>query len=308
MNEPIAWINGAVVPVAEARLHVFDLGLVGGVSVAEMLRTFRHHLFRVEEHLDRLQQSLTLTGLHPAFDREEFSARLDQVVAFNTALIAAEDDLGAIVFVTAGLNPTYVGRDAAVAAGCSVGIHTFPLPYRQWAEKYDRGVALVVPSVQAMPGRIVDPRIKSRSRMHWHLADQAARQMEPGAMAILIDEHGHLTETAASNFIAVIDGELVSPPAGAVLEGVSLGVTRELATALGYPIQRRAITPAELAVATEAFLTSTPSGLLPVTRFQGQPLGNGAPGPMYRQLLAAWCDSVGVDIPAQMQRGGQNLL
>ncbi len=302
MNEPVAWLNGALVPVAEARLHVFDLGIVGGVSVAEMLRTFRHQLFRVEEHLERLQQSLILTGLRPKLNAEEIASRLDEVAEHNTALIAAEDDLGAIVFVTAGLNPTYVGRDAAQSAGCSVGIHTFPLPYRQWAAKYDEGVALAVPEVRAIPTDVVDPRIKSRSRIHWHLADQAAKQLEPGAMAILTDHQGQLTETAASNLIAVIDGELVSPPVGSVLEGVSLGVVSELAQQNGRPLQRRAITPQEFATADEAFLSSTPSCLLPVTRFQGQPLGTGQPGPMYRQLLSAWNQLVGLDIRAQMQR------
>lgn len=302
MNEPIAWLNGTTVPVAEARLHVFDLGIVGGVAVAEMLRTFRHQLFRVDEHLERLQQSLSLAGLRPAISGQEVASRLLDVVQHNTGLIAAEDDLGAIVFVTAGMNPTYVGRETAQAVGCSVGMHTFPLPYRQWATKYDEGVALVVPSVRAIPADVVDPRIKSRSRMHWHLADQAARQIEAGAMSILTDHQGHLTETAASNLIAVIDGKLVSPPAGSVLEGVSLGVVAELAERIGRPLHRRVITPAELATASEACLSSTPTCLLPVTRFQGLPLGDGQPGPVYRKLLSAWNNLVGFDIRAQMHR------
>ncbi len=302
MSEPIAWLNGTVVPVADARLHVFDLGIVGGVSVAEMFRTFRHRLFRTDEHLHRLTESLARAGLRINMSHDELQSRLEDVVRHNTALIDAEDDLGAIVFVTAGLNPTYVGRETAQAAGCSVGMHTFPLPYRLWSAKYDDGVSLVVPSVRAMPVDVVDPRIKSRSRMHWHLADQAARQIEPGAMAILTDHAGNLTETAASNLIAVLDGHLVSPPAGTVLEGISLGVVAELAEKIGRPLQRRPISPHELSSATEAFLSSTPPCLLPVTRFQGQPLGTGQPGPVYRQLLSAWNELVGLDIREQMQR------
>lgn len=303
MKEPIAWINGETVPVSQARLHVFDMGVVGGVSVAEMLRTFRHGLFRTDEHLARLQQSLMLTGLQLAASFEELAVRLHEVVTHNTAMLDQDDDLGAIVFVTAGLNPTYVGREVARTAGCSVGIHTFPLPYRQWSAKYDNGVSLVVPAVHALPSNVVDPRVKSRSRMHWHLADQAARRLEPGATAILIDQDGHLTETAAANLIAVIDGVLVSPPMGAVLEGVSLGATLELAAALGHRYERRAITPNEFATASEAWLTSTPPCVLPVTRFAGQPIGTGEPGPLYRQMLAAWNELVGLDIRAQMQRG-----
>lgn len=302
MTEPIAWLSGEFVPLNQARLHVFDLGIVGGVSVAEMLRTFRHRLFRVEEHLCRLQQSLQLAGLHPNLSSDEIASRLKDVIRHNSLLIDPDDDLGAIVFVTAGLNATYVGRDAALSAGCSVGMHTFPLPYRTWAAKYDDGVSLVVPAVRAIPADVVDPRIKSRSRMHWHLAEQSARQIEPGAMAILTDHAGHLTETAASNLIAVIDDQLVSPPPGTVLEGVSLAVVAELAEQFGKPLQRRPLTPQELATATEAFLSSTPSCLLPVTRLQGQPLGTGHPGPIYQRILSAWNDLVGLDIRGQMQR------
>lgn len=302
MNEPVAWINGDFVPVSQARLHVFDLGIVGGVAVAEMLRTFRHTFFRVDEHLARLEQSLQLAGLFPAATMDDLRHPLQTVVAHNAQLIDAADDVGVIVFVTAGLNPTYVGREAAQAAGCSIGIHTFPLPYAQWAAKYETGVALVVPLVRAVPAEVVDPRIKSRSRLHWHRADQAARQIEPGATAILVNERGDLTETAAANLIAVIDGKLVSPPPGSVLEGISLGVTLELARSCEYVTERRSLTPAELSHASEAFLTSTPCCLLPVTRFEGQPIGDGRPGEVYRRLLSAWNDHVGIDIPAQMQR------
>lgn len=302
MTEPIAWLNGEFVPLDQARLHVFDLGIVGGVSVAEMLRTFRHRLFRVDEHLDRLQQSLQLAGLHPSVTSLDFSSRLEHVVRHNAGLLDHEDDLGAILFITAGLNPTYAGREVATSTGCSVGVHTFPLPYRTWAAKYDEGISLVVPSVRAIPGDVVDPQIKSRSRMHWHLAEQEARQIEPGAMAILTDHAGHLTETAASNLIAVLDGQLVSPPAGTVLEGISLGVVAELAEKIGRPLRRRPLSPHELSSATEAFLSSTPPCLLPVTRFQGQPIGTDRPGPVYRQLLSAWNELVGLDIREQMQR------
>lgn len=302
MNDPLAWINGEFVPVSQARLHVFDLGIVGGVAVAEMWRTFRHAIFRPDEHLARLEQSLQLAGLYPAVTMNELRVPLQAVVTHNTQLIDAADDVGVIVFVTAGLNPTYVGREAAQAAGCSIGMHTFPLPYGQWAAKYETGVALVVPSVRAVPADVVDPRIKSRSRLHWHRADQAVRQIDPGATAILLNHHGELTETAAANLIAVINSTLVSPPPRSVLEGISLGVTLELARDCGFVTERRAITPAELSLASEAFLSSTPCCILPVTRFEGLPIGDGIPGEIYRRLLSAWNAHVDIDIAAQMQR------
>jgi branched-chain amino acid aminotransferase len=303
MTEPLAYLNGRFVPVSQAALHVFDLGIVGGVAVAEMLRTFQHAPFRVDEHLARLHQSLELTGLSPQHSIDDLREVLMQVVRHNTGLIPFEDDLGAIVFVTAGLNPTYVGRDAAMHAGCSVGVHTFPLPFATWAAKYDTGVELASARMPALSNALVDRRIKSRSRLHWALADREVRTRYPHATAVLFDVDGGVTETAAANIIVVKDGTLISPPVGMALEGVSLGMLFELATAAGVVCERRRLTHDALLAADEVLLTSTPPCLLPATRFDGQPIGHGEPGPVYRQLLTAWSDAVGIDIRGQMQRG-----
>ena len=165
-----------------------------------------------------------------------------------------------------------------------------------WAEKYDHGVSLVTPPQRALPTELVDRRIKSRSRMHWYLADRSARIADPEATALLLDEAGFITETAASNFCAVIDGVVVSPPEGAVLEGVSLGMVRDLADNLRVSFTRRPITVDEALTASECFLTSTPSCLLPVVKLNGQRIGDGEPGPVYRDLLRAWSDAVGIDV------------
>ncbi|MDZ4687806.1 MAG: aminotransferase class IV [Planctomycetaceae bacterium] len=303
MSEPIAYLNRRFVPVSQASLHVFDLGVVGGVAVSEMLRTFQHAPFCVDEHLRRLQQSLELTGLEPRLPMAELRDMLMQVVRHNTGLLSFDDDLGVIVFVTAGLNPTYVGRDTATHAGGTVGVHTFPLPYATWAAKYDLGVELAVSQIPALPNEIVDRRIKSRSRLHWTLADRDVRARFPQATALLLDADGSVTETAACNVCIVKNRVVSSPPPGTVLEGISLAMLFELAAELGFPCERRRLTVDDVTNADEIWLTSTPPCVLPVTRFEGQPVGDGQPGPLHRQLLAAWSDAVGVDIRGQMQRG-----
>jgi branched-subunit amino acid aminotransferase/4-amino-4-deoxychorismate lyase len=299
MSEPLAYLNGEYVPQSQARLHVFDLGVVGGVAVAEMLRTFRHKPFRVTEHLSRLVQSLRLTGLTLPVAIDDLPEIIERVVQSQTGLLQPTDDCGVIVFVTAGLNSTYVGRDAAQAGGCSLGVHTFELQIASWAEKYDRGVSLVTPPQTALPPELVDPRIKSRSRMHWHLAERAAREIDGQASALLLDRSGFITETAAANFCAVIGGAIVSPPEATVLEGVSLGMVRDLAHELGTPFVRRPITVDEALGASESFLTSTPSCLLPVVKLNGQRIGDGDPGPVYQELLRAWSAAVGTDVCLQ---------
>ncbi len=295
----IAYWNGVEIPASEARLPVTDLGVVGGLAVSEMLRTFRHAPFRVAEHLARLSQSLELTGLAPRVTMVELETALRRVVTHNTARLEAHVDVGVILFVTAGPNPTYVGQAAAREAGCTVVIHTFALQTSAWADWYRTGVSLRTSSVPAMPTSIVDRRVKSRSRMGWHQAQRAVATIEPAALAILLDEDGTLTETAAANLVLRRGADIASPPAGRVLEGVSLGMTLELAARRGYRVTRRPITPVEAYVADELWLTTTPACLIPVTRYDGRAIGTGVPGEGFRDMLADWSTAVGVDLRAQ---------
>ncbi len=303
MTTPIAYLNGEFVPVSEAKLHVFDLGIVGGVSITEMARTFRHVPFRLDQHLERLTRSLNGVGFEPGLTTGELRAICEQVVTENAELIPHHHDLGLIVFVTAGLNTTYVGRNAAPKASQStVCVHTFPLPFELWAEMYDSGMHLVTVPTRSIPDDVIDPRIKHRSRLHWHLAAREAEQVDPGAMAILADGDGHLTESATGNLCAV-DGATIITPAAHVLDGISREYVAELSASLGIGFVHAAVTAEDLSLADEAFLTSTPHCLLPVTRFNHAPIGSGRPGPVFRQLIDAWSNAVGVDIIEQMRHG-----
>ena len=302
MTTPIAYLNGQFVPVSQANLHVFDLGVVGGAAVTEMVRTFRQVPFRLDQHLDRLAKSLDAVGFAIGLTTAELHAICDQVVAVNSKLIPAAQDLGLIVFVTAGLNPTYVGRADPSANRPTVCVHTFPLPFELWADAYQAGLHLVTVNTRNIPDDVIDPRIKHRSRLHWHLAGREARQIDPTAMAILSDRDGCLTETATGN-LCVVDGATIISPATHVLEGISREYLAELAASLGIGFVHSQVTAEDLACADEAFLTSTPNCLLPVTRFNQQPIGTGTPGPIFQQLIAAWSATVGVDIITQMRQG-----
>jgi len=301
MTEPIAFLDGEIVPISQARLHVFDLGVVGGAAVTEMIRTFAHQPFRLDDHLCRLDASLAAVGFSPPYSTARIRNLVTEVVQRNTALIGPASDLGIIVFVTAGWNPTYIGRSAALERGPSLGIHTFELPRELWRDKYTTGVSLTVPGVRNLPPDVIPPTIKHRSRLHWWLADRAARQIDPQSSALVLDQRGLISETAAGNVCLVRDGTIISPAPEFVLEGVSLQVVSELCQKIGMPFERADLTVNEALAAEECFVTSTPPCLLPVTRINGQPIGTGQPGPMISRLLAAWSDLVGVDIVAQMQ-------
>lgn len=303
MTEPIAYLNGNFVPVSQAALSVFDLGVVAGASVTEMIRTFRHVPFRLKDHLARLDESLRSVEIQPTIDLDEIESICARVVSENARLIPREHDLGLTVFVTAGLNLTYLGRHEMQRARTpSLCVHTFPLPFELWADRYHTGLHLVTTSVRSLPDDVIDTRIKHRSRLHWHLADIEARKRDSAAMALLTDHNGYLTETATGN-LCVVEGATILTPASQVLKGVSREVVAELATSLGLTLGSTRLLPDDLTRASEAFLTSTPHCMLPVTRFNDQAVGHGVPGPVFQRLMHAWSNLVGLDIIGQMRAG-----
>lgn len=294
-----AWLNGRFVPADEAKISVVDAGFVQGTAVAEQVRTFAGRLFHLEDHLARLQRSLEIVGVDPGLSAREFAAVAEELVARNHRLVEAGDDLGLSIVVTPGLYAGYGGRPGRA----TVCLHTYPLPFDLWADKYHAGQALVTTPVQQVPPRCWPPSLKCRSRMHYFLADRQAERIEPGARAVLLDQEGKVTEASTANLILYFRDEgLRIPPRSAVLQGISLRVVEELASAMGIATEEQRFGPERILQADEVFLSSTPFCLLPVTRFNGQPLSGGAPGPVFGRLLAAWSALVGVDIAEQARR------
>jgi branched-subunit amino acid aminotransferase/4-amino-4-deoxychorismate lyase len=299
--EPLAYLNGRWLPLAQAAVSVFDGGFLQGTTVAEQLRTFRGQLFRLDLHLERLARSLEIVGVDPGLPLAELGRIALELAEQNRKLIDPNDDLGVTIFVTPGMSPTY----AAVAKqqGPTVCVHTQPLSFGTWAQKYDTGESLVVTDILQVPAQCWPAELKCRSRMHYYLADKRAREMEAGARALLLDEHGFVTEASTANVVVYFkDAGLVSPPKEHVLPGVTVAVLEELAGQIAIPFGRRELTVIDVARAHEVLLCSTSPCIWPVTRLNGQPIADGKPGAMSRRLLDEWSRMVGLDIKAQALR------
>ncbi len=303
MPEPLVYLNGRLVPASEASIPIYDAGFVLGTTVTEQVRTFSGKLFRLADHLSRLFRSLKIVGVDPGIFRSELAAAAEDLAARNHALLAEGDDLGMAVFVTPGPYPTLAQGKPAEPLVC---MHTYPLPFGLWADKYQRGESLVVPQVRQVSPNVWPRELKCRSRVHYFLADRQARAIDPDARALLLDEDGHVNEaTTASMLIYERDRGIVIPPREKILPGISAKTIAELAGDLGIPFTERPLKPRDVASADEVLLASTTSCLLPVVRFDGKPIGIGRPGDTFHQLLAAWSERVGVDIAAQAARFAQ---
>ena len=307
MQQPLAYLNGELVPGDQAVLPVSDAGIVQGATVSETLRTFGHQLFRLDEHLQRFTDSLAMVGFELGLDSAGLAGVCQDLVAHNSIAIDTENDLGMVLFATAGPYATYSGDVAGTAeTRPTVCAHTFPLPFELWDQLQAEGLHLVTPSVRQLPGTCIDPSIKHRSRLHYYLADREAKRTAAGARAVLLDDQGRLTETTAASLLLVSGRRILSPPSTSVLPSISVAVIAELAGQLDLEFVEQDLRPEDVGLADEALVASTPYCLAPVTRFNDQPVGTGRPGPISDRLLVAWDQLVGLEIRKQIREGAES--
>lgn len=293
--ETTAFFNGAWVAEQDLRLPIDDLGFLLGATVVERMRTFAHEIFRLKDHLDRLRRSLEIVG----WDADEICGKVavacKEFVERNESLIETDDDWTIVAFVTPG--------KTADAARPTICVHGSPLPFHDWARKYTDGVEAKIVDIRQTPNECWPAELKCRSRMHYYLAERQVEAATPGAKAILLDQGGLVGEGTTANLVAwYADRGLITPRLTKVLPGVSQQVLFELADSLDIPHAEDDILPEKLAAADEVFFTSTSSCLLPIVRLSGKPVGGGEPGIVFRRLLAAWSQLVGVDIAEQARR------
>jgi branched-subunit amino acid aminotransferase/4-amino-4-deoxychorismate lyase len=299
MPQPLAFCNGQFLPADQLTVPVWDAGFVLGATITEQLRTFNGQLFGVDEHLARFANSLEIAEIAIPYTQGELAQAAHDLAARNHLLLADGDDLGLCLFATPGPYSTM----APAAGGPLVAMHTYPLPFRLFADKYRVGQSLAIPSIRQISPHSLPRELKCRSRMHYYLADLQARHIDPHARALMLDEQGFVLEATTANVLIVNDaGRIVSPPPEKILPGISVAKTLHLADALGVTHEIRDLHVDDLLAAREVMLTSTSMCILPATQLDGAKLGDGAPGPVYRELLAAWSKLVGLDIAAQAER------
>jgi branched-chain amino acid aminotransferase len=299
ISEPASFLNGQFIPFSQAKLPLFDAGHVFGATVTDFVRTFRLQLYRLQDHLERFCTSCRLAEIPMTQSVDELTQSAKDLVIRNAPLLREGQELALILIATPGAVPFYTG-DSQATFEPTLAMHTAPLDMQRSAALFKTGAQLATPQVRAMPRACIDPRIKHRSRLHWRLAQLEVSRSHPGAHALLLDQDGLITETAAANFLLVRDDTVLSPPLDSVLNGISLAVVRQLCRELGIAFDERPLTLLDCAQAQEAFLTNTSFCLAGVRRINAIDLT--WPGPISERILSAWSEKVGIDIRAQFLR------
>ncbi len=297
-------LNGRLVPEAEASVSIFDSALMYGDTVFEMTRSFNRKQFMLREHLERLYRSIKGLRIPFSIPMEHLESRVEDVIRRNQPHMSADDEDRVMINVSRGPLSIYhpiFGGDP----GPTQVISSFPLSLTMGAigHLYDHGVHAITPSQRAIPGELLDPKNKNRSRLHYMVANlQVALADDPNAWALLLDPGGFVAEGTGANFFIVSGGELITPEPRNILRGISRDYTMRLAREMGIAVHERNIEVYDVTHADEAFYTATPFSILPCTKINGVSIGTGATGPVTQKLLETWSQRVGVDIVAQARR------
>jgi branched-chain amino acid aminotransferase len=271
----VVYVNGEYVPKDQARVSVFDFGFLRGDAVFDTTSAWKGRIFKLSQHLERLDLSLRAARIPCPVPMEELRG-----IIIETTRRCALRDAYIQTVVTRGEPPLGV-RDLT---RCTPGLVVFAVPYVfiLSPEQIQVGGRGLIASTRALPVQCLDPKIKALSRMHLDLASLQAKAAGMD-VAIILDLDGHVTEGPGFNVFAVKGGSLFSPP-----DGILMGITRqtvfELAAEHGIPAREAALTAYDLYAADEVFLTSTAGGIMPLVEIDGRPIGDGKPGPASQRI------------------------
>jgi D-alanine transaminase len=273
----IAYINGRYVPQSRAQVAVEDRGYLFSDGAYDVIPVHNGHLSFVDRHLDRLDRSLGELSIARPMSHAAMLQVAREVIRRNEVR-----EGGLYIQVTRGVAP----RDHKFPKGVKPSL-LMMARYRKAPapDLLAKGAAVVTMPDQRWARR----DIKSISLLANVLAKQAA--VEQGALeAWLVDDEGMVTEgSSTSAWIATTQGELVTRPNGTeILPGITRSVVVDVARDLGLTLQLRPFSVAEAYDAREAFLTSSSNFVLPITRIDGKPVGEGKPGPVAARLREAY--------------------
>ncbi|MEE2884490.1 MAG: aminotransferase class IV [Chloroflexota bacterium] len=292
-RERVVYFNGEIMPETQAKVPIRDSGFLLGDAVFDTTRTFGGKIFKLQEHLDRLFNSLSYMRINPGLSKEMLSDLTMEVLETNLPLIDSSDDYWVSQRITRG-NRTEQKPTPTVIIEC------LPLPFDQRAKYYREGLPITISSIRRTPPESVSPRAKLHHYVNFVLAEMEVSSISPGSWAILLDTNGNLCEGNGANIFVVKDNELFTPKEQYVLPGISRQTTIELAEKLGIECHQTDLDPFDAYNADEIFVTSTSFCICPVSSINGSPVSNGSvPGKFTNQLQQAYSELVGIDIVEQ---------
>jgi branched-chain amino acid aminotransferase len=278
------WLDGQFVDKENAKISVYDHGLLYGDGVFEGIRVYNSKVFECEAHLDRLWASARAIRLTIPITRDEMRAAIHQTFKENKFT-----ECYIRVCITRGVG--YLGISPANCQKPSVFVISDTITMYP-KEMYEKGMAIITASVIRNHPNALSSRIKSMNYLNNILAKIEA--IDAGVPeAIMLNHEGNISECTADNIFMVRAGKVLTPTtADGILEGITRKVVLELCGRLGIPCAEQTLQKYDLYIADECFLTGTGAEIVSVTKIDGRPIGGGTVGPITRKLADAFARHV----------------
>ena len=291
ISEGFTFLNGDIVPTAEARVSVLDRGFLWGDGVYEVTPCFDGRPFRLEQHIDRLFSSLRAVAIPLDIAPDALIAKTEELVELNRNVTSSHRICRIGHWVTRGLEG-WVPLDER-DGGATLCIFVQPVPRTLSGEDYLAGVPLTIVSTRRSPPSVLDPNVKTTSRMNPIVAEMEASSA--GSLGLMLDIDDHVAEGPTFNFFLVHERELVTPKVEYVLPGITRRVVLELASTIGVPTREENISRDEIATADEFFVTASTWGVLPARSVDRSPPRQDVPGRVTMRLIEELSRLTGYD-------------
>jgi branched-chain amino acid aminotransferase len=274
------YIDGTLHDEQDARISVFDHGLLYGDGVFEGIRFYNRRVFRLEEHIRRLYDSARSILLNVPIAPEEMT---DAVLATCRANDLTDGYIRLVLTRgtgSMGLSPFRCPKASIIIIACSIQLYP--------EEAYQNGLVMATVATRRPTHDTLSPQVKSLNYLNNVMAKVEA--IQAGAEeGLMLNERGLVAECTGDNLFIVRDGTITTPPitAGA-LDGITRKVVIELAASLGIPLREAELSRHDIYTADECFLTGTAAEVIAAVKLDQRPIGNGRPGPVTGRIIDAF--------------------
>ncbi|MCF6158915.1 MAG: branched-chain-amino-acid transaminase [wastewater metagenome] len=276
------YLNGQIVPEEDAKISVFDHGLLYGDGIFEGIRAYNGKIFTLEQHLNRLYNSATALSLQIPLTKEEMANAIKKTMEANNLTdsyirLVVTRGIGKL-----GLDPNKCTTPQVIIIADTIELYPKAL--------YEKGLDIVTVTTIRNHFSALDPKIKSLNYLNNILAKIESIQAGAGE-ALMLNKDGFVAECAGDNIFIFKDNILFTPPESAgILVGITRNIVIELATEMGIHVKEELMTRYDLYVADECFLTGTAAEIIPVVKIDKRTIGTGKPGKVTLGLLKRYQD------------------
>lgn len=272
------YIDGSYYPESEAKVSVFDHGLLYGDGVFEGIRFYNGRVFRLEDHIGRLYKSAAAIRMRIPMDQSSMTEALLETIRRNEL-----SDGYVRLIVTRGkgnlgLSPEHCPKPTVIIIAAKITLYP--------EESYRKGLKVVTCATRRIAHGALSPMVKSLNYLNNIMAKIEATHAGAGE-GLMLNEQGFVSECTGDNIFIVSDGLISTPPiSSGALAGVTRAVAIRIADEFGFEVTESQMTRYDIYTADECFLTGTAAEIIPAVELDHRPIGDGKPGPVTRRLIA----------------------